>query len=160
MATVFLDEPSRTAEKATQQLATAEEATSTPETEMAQYDRGMDLILQALEEARLEIIMDLRSTAPSSEFRRLELFIIRSRDSAHRVVKAVGDSRRDLEPVEVARGLLDLVAAHVLLMARIERSPQPAGQDLEVLIRWMEQLVERFDAFHNAVERTFLKLRR
>jgi len=156
MATVFLDEPTRQVDQADQVLDLAK-----PETEA--YKTTMLELIQALNAAQLECVMDLRPTSDPELFERLQIFITRVRDSSYKIIMAIGNPARDFEPIKAASELLNALDAHIFLGKHVENlsgKPTAIGADVKDLSASIDVVMSRLGGFINKLELTFIRLRR
>ncbi len=153
MARVFLHEPNN-------RLNEVDRALSPPHPEVEACRASMTNIVEALAEARFEFVMDLESMSESSEFQELKRLVTRTRDRTYKLIQVLGDLKRDSQPLEKARQLLDALARHITLRNHVQvltGREVSISTDIEALGKSMENILSLLDSYRLVVEETFQK---
>jgi hypothetical protein len=123
---------------------------------------AMDEIEPVLAETKIYSIVYLRATSNYSGFEVLRDIVKTATNIILRIVQAIGDIDRDLEPIQLGGDLLDALDIHIQLSANLEilkKQTVPIGEELDKISSSRTRITTAFAAFIRSSSDLFSLLR-
>jgi len=146
----------------TDQLKEAGKGLVLPKPGVEACTKGMNHIIAALADIRLESVKHLCATSEPDQFERLLAYINTVKIYSFKIIVTLGDPEKHLVPIRKANELLDRLDIHIRLsrhVSYLEGQPVSVEQDLNALVGSMQKIRDSLESFSTSVKTIFDQLK-